>query len=127
MILKTKSCTFFKKGNTQNQVYQDLISDGGVSANKIEKEVNFVLTTIAGFQVHRLSKSTYAKDMGIEVKSMTQYLGASELSAESESQNMRLHSDGTAKFGCSYTTFEVHKGIGQLLVIEIRDVGAADA
>ena len=69
-----KKLNLFQKGKYSTQAraaYQGLIFDGGVSANKIEKEVNFVLTKIAGFQVHRLSKSTYTKDMGIEVKSMT--------------------------------------------------------
>ena len=46
---------------------------------------------------------------GLKVKSMAQYHVASQLSAESESQNMRLHRDGTTKFGCSYTTFKVQK------------------
>ena len=68
-----------------------MVSDGGVSANKVEKVVNIALTKIAGVQVDRLPKSTYAKDMGIEVRGMAQYHVASELSAESEYQNMTLH------------------------------------
>ena len=94
----------FQKGQYSNQVraaYQDLISDGGVSAKKIEKVVNIVLTKMAGLQVDRLPKSTYAKDMGIEVRGMAQCYVASELSAESECQNMMLHSNGTTKFGRS--------------------------
>ena len=58
----------FLKKKYSNQVwaaYQDLISDGSISANKREKVVNIVLTKIAGFLVHRLPNSTYAKDMGI--------------------------------------------------------------
>ena len=39
--------------------------------------------------------------MGIEVRGIVQYHVASELSAESECQNMTLHSDGTTKFGRS--------------------------
>ena len=65
-----------------------MISDGSISANKRGKVVNTVLTKIAGFLVHRLPNSTYAKDMGIEVKGIAQYHVASELSAESEFQNM---------------------------------------
>ena len=52
---------------------------------------------------------------------MAQNHVASELSAESECQNMTLHSDGTTKFGHSYTTFD-----GKLLVVGMREVGAAD-
>ena len=61
--------------------------------------------------------------MGIEVKGIAQQHVASELCAESESQNMMLYSDGTTKFGCSYTTFEVQKNDGQLLAVEIGEVG----
>ena len=68
-----------------------------------EKVVNIVLTKTAGVQVDRLPKSTYAKDKGIEVQGMAQYHVASELSAESECQNMTLHSDDTTKFGHSCT------------------------
>ena len=89
--------------------------------------MNIVLTKIAGLQVDRLPKSTYAKDMGIEVRGMAQYHVASELSAESEYQNMTLHSDRPTKFGRSHTTFDVQKSDGQLLVVGMREVGAADA
>ena len=99
-----------------------MISDGSISANKRGKVVNTVLTKIAGFLVHRLPNSTYAKDMGIEVKGIAQYHVASELCAASESQNMMLYSDGTTKFGCSYTTFEVQKNDGQLLAVEMGEV-----
>ena len=54
-----------------------MISDGSISANKRGKVVNTVLTKIAGFLVHRLRNSTYAKDMGIEVKGIAQYHVAS--------------------------------------------------
>ena len=36
---------------------------------------------------------------------------------------MMLYSDGTTKFGCSYTTFEVQKNDGQLLAVEMGEVG----
>ena len=127
--LENKQLTLFQKGqycNKAREAYQDLVFDGGVSANKVEEVVNTVLTKIAGIQVDRLPKSTYAKDMGIEVRSMAQYHVASELSAEFECQNMTLHSDGTTKFGHSYTTFDVQKSDGKLLVVGMREVGAAD-
>ena len=40
---------------------------------------------------------------------------------------MMLYSDGTIKFRCSYTTFDVQKSDGQLLVAGMREVVAADA
>ena len=40
---------------------------------------------------------------------------------------MTLHSDDATKFGRSYTTFDVQKSDGQLLVVGMREVGAADA
>ena len=88
--------------------------------------MSIVLTKIAGLQVDTLPKSTSAKDMGIEVRGMAQYHVASEVCSESEYQNMRLHSDGTTKFGCSYTTFEVQKSDLKLPVAEMREVGTAD-
>ena len=64
--------------------------------------------------------------MRIEVQDMAQYHVASELSAESECQNLTIHSDGTAKFGHSYTSFDVPKCDGQLLFVGMKKVGAAD-
>ena len=58
---------------------------------------------------------------------MAQYHVASELSAESECQNTSLHSDGPTKFGHSYTIFDVLKSDGKLLVVGMREVGAAAA
>ena len=119
MILKTK----ISKGSISGFDFY-----GGASAKKIEKiVVNIVLTKIAGLQVDTLPKLPYAKDMGIEVRGMAQYHVASEVCSESECQNKRLHSDGTTKFGPSYTTFEVQKSDPQLLVAEMREVGTADA
>ena len=42
---------------------------------------------------------------------------------------MTLHSDGTTKHGCSYTsyTFDLVNQEGKLLVCGLREVGAADA
>ena len=62
-LLKEKTDDFennelnlFQKGQYSKEVrtlYQDLISDGRVSANKMEKVVDIVLTKIAGLQVDR--------------------------------------------------------------------------
>ena len=70
---ENKKLNLFQKGQYSKEVrtlYQDLISDGRVSANKMEKVVDIVLTKIAGLQVDRLPKSTYAKDMGIEISTV---------------------------------------------------------
>ena len=69
----------------------------------------------------RFPKSTFAKDMAIESK----YQIASELSGNYN--NMTLHSDGKAKHGHSYKTFDVINEQGKLLVCGLREVGAADA
>ena len=96
---ENKKLDLFQKEQYSNQVraaYQDLTFDGGVSANNIEKVVNIVLTKITGLQVDKLPKSTYAKDMGIEERGMTQYHVASELSAEfPRCTAMALQSFGT--------------------------------
>ena len=72
----------FQKSQHSNSTcaaYQDLISFAGVSANKVEKVVDIVLTQIAGIQVDQLPKSTFAKDMEIESRGVEQYQIASEL------------------------------------------------
>ena len=59
----------FKKSQYSNSTcaaYQDLFSFADVSANKVEKVVDIVLTQTAGIQVDQLPKSTFAKDMEIE-------------------------------------------------------------
>ena len=38
----------------------------GVSANKVDKVVDIVLTQISGIKIDGLPKSTFAKDMAIE-------------------------------------------------------------
>ena len=43
--------------------------------------------------------------MAIHVRGMGQYYVASELSVESDCQNMALHSNSTTKFGHSYNSF----------------------
>ena len=40
---------------------------------------------------------------------------------------MTLHSDGTTKHGCSYSTFDLVNQEGKLLVCGLGEVGAADA
>ena len=94
---KNNKIQLFKKGQYSNitcATYQDLISFAGVNANKVDKVVDIVLTQIAGIQVGRLPKSTFAKDMAIELRGMAQYQIASELSSGS-CNNMTLYSDGT--------------------------------
>ena len=51
---KSYKIQLFKKGqysNSTRAAYQDLISYAGVSANKVDKVVDIVLTQIAGIQV----------------------------------------------------------------------------
>ena len=125
---KSNKIQLFKKGqysNSTSTAYQDLISYAGVSANKVDKVVDIVLTQIAGTQVDRLPKSTFAMDMAIESREVAQYQIASELSGNCT--NMTLNSDGTTKHGRSYTTFDVINEQGKLLVCGLREVGAADA
>ena len=54
--------------------------------------------------------------MTIEVWGMAQEHVASELSAESECRDMTMHSDGTAKFGHSYSTFDLKNMMGICLL-----------
>ena len=125
---KSKKIQLFKMGQYSNSTrvaYQDLISYAGVSANKVNKVVDIVLTQIAGIQLDGLPNSTFAKDMAIELRGLAQYQIVSELSGSCT--NMTLHSDGATKHGCSYTAFDVINEQGKLLVCGLREVGAADA
>ena len=127
--VKNNKIHLFKKcqySNSTRAAYQDLISFAGVSANKVQKVVDIVLTQISGIQVDRLPKSTFAKDMAVESRRVAQYKIASELSAGS-CTNMTLHSDGTTKHGRSFTTFDLVNQEGKLLVCGLREVRATDA
>ena len=63
--------------------------------------------------------------MAIESRGVDQYQTASELSGSCT--DMTLHSDGTTKYGPSYTTFDVMNEQGKLLAFSLRQAGAADA
>ena len=68
--IKSHKIQLFKKGqysaNSTGAAYQDLISFAGVSANKVDKVFDTVLTQIAGIQVDQLPKSAFPKDMATE-------------------------------------------------------------
>ena len=80
---------------------------------------------LANVEVGRLPKVTFAKDMFLEARALSQIQLASVL-AENTDDNLTLHSDGTSKHGHSYTTLDVKKG-DDVLVMGLREVGGADA
>ena len=59
--------------NSTRAAYQNLISYAGVSANKVDKVVDIILTEIDGIQVGRLSRSTFAKVIAIQLKWIAEY------------------------------------------------------
>ena len=66
---KNNKIQLLKKGqysNSTHPAYQYLISFAGVSAKKVGKVVDIVLTQIAEIQVDRLPKSTFVKNVAIE-------------------------------------------------------------
>ena len=66
---KSNKIQLFKKGQHSNSTHtadQNLISNAGVSANKVDKVIHILLTQIAGIHVDKLSKPTFSKDMVIE-------------------------------------------------------------
>ena len=105
-------------------VYEDLLCMG-LSTRNIEKSVRLILEKLANVEFGRLPKVTFAKDMFLEARALSQIQLVSVLT-ESTDDNLTLHSDGTSKHGHSYTTLDVKKG-DDVLVVGLREVGGADA
>ena len=96
-------------------VYEDLLCMGLSSCN-VEKVIRVVLKQLAGVEVDRPSKATFAKYMLIEARGLAQIHVASELAGMSDCAPNTLHSNGTSKQGYSYTTFDANKSDGKHLV-----------
>ena len=75
---------------------------------------------LANVEVGRLPKVTFAKDMFLEARALSQIQLVSVLT-ENTDDNLTLHSDGTSKHGHSYTTLDVKKG-DDVLVVGLREV-----
>ena len=80
---------------------------------------------LANIEVRRLPKVTFAKDMFLEARALSQIQLASVLT-ENTDDSQTLQSDGTSKHRNSYTTLDVKKG-DDGLVVGLREVGGADA
>ena len=66
---KSNKIQLFKKDQHSNSIHtadQNLISNAGVSANKVDKVIHILLTQIAGIHVDKLPKPTFSKDIAIE-------------------------------------------------------------
>ena len=98
----------------------------GLSCQNIEKVIKIVLKELVGVDVERLPKSTFAKVMLLEARGLAQIHVASELSSTENSFNT-LHSDGTSKHGRGFTTYDIHKSDGKVLVTGLRELASGDA
>ena len=119
---KIRELSFFENGQyTHNirMVYEDLLCMG-LSTRNIEKSVRLILEKLANVEVGRLPKVTFAKDMFLEARTLSQIQLVSVLT-ENTDDNLTLHSDGTSKHGHSYTTLDVKKG-DDVLVVGLREV-----
>ena len=124
---KRRKLSVFENGQYTHgvrMIYEDLLCMG-LSTRNIEKCVRLILEKLANVEVGRLPKVTFAKDMFLEARALSQIQLASVL-AENTDDNLTLHSDGTSKHGHSYTTLDVKKG-DDVLVVGLREVGGADA
>ena len=124
---KIRKLSFFENGQYTHDIrmiYEDLLCMG-LSTRNIEKSVRLILEKLAKVEVGRLPKVTFAKDMFLEARALSQIQLASVLT-ENTDENLTLHSDGTSKHGHSYTTLDVKKG-DEVLVVGLREVGGADA
>ena len=66
---KSNKIQLFKKDQHSNSTHiadQNLISNAGISANKVDKVIHISLTQIAGIHVDKLPKPTFSKDIAIE-------------------------------------------------------------
>ena len=134
-----------KEGRCYNEniriVYEDLLCLG-LSSRNVEKVIRVVINRLTDYKIDNLPKSTFAKYMLLEARSLAQMHVADELSnqestnllssysslpSHSFSSNNTLHSDGTSKHGHSYTTFDIQKSDGKVFVAGLREVSGGDA
>ncbi|XP_071501590.1 uncharacterized protein [Diadema antillarum] len=89
-------------------VYQDLLTNHGVSATNCEGVVRTVLGGLTDINMKKLQlpKKTTASSMFYEGRKMTQIQVARALQEEG---NTTLSSDGTTKFGQHYAAFDIYK------------------
>ncbi|XP_071501580.1 uncharacterized protein [Diadema antillarum] len=89
-------------------VYQDLLTNHGVSSRNCEGVVRTVLGGLTDINMKKvqLPKKTTAASMFYEGRKMTQIQVARALQEEG---NTTLSSDGTTKFGHHYAAFDIYK------------------
>ena len=119
---KIRELSFFENGQyTHNirMVYEDCLCMG-LSTRDKEKSVRLILENLANVEVGRLPKVTFAKNMFLEARALSQNQLVSVL-IENANDNMTLHSAGTSKHGHSYNTLDVKKG-DDVLVVGLREV-----
>ena len=92
-----------------------------MSSRNIEKSVRLILEKLTNVEVGRLPKVTFAKNMFLETRVLSQIQLASILT-ENTDDNLTLYSDGISKHGHSYTTLDVKKG-DNVIVLGLREVG----
>ena len=83
--------------------------------------MRLILEKLANVEVGRLIKVTFAKNMFLETRVLSQIQLVSILT-ENTDDNLTLHSDGTSKHGHFYTTLDVKKG-DNVIVLGLREVG----
>ena len=125
-IMENNEVQVFKDGQKNNNVrtvYEDLLCMD-LSSRNVETVIRIVLKQLAGFDVGRLPKVTFAKYMLLEARGLAQINSLSELSGEKcdgeveettspFSELNTLHSDGTSKKGHSFLTYNINTGDGR--------------
>ena len=90
-------------------IYEDLLCMG-LSTGNIERYVRLILEKLRNVEVGRLHKVTFAKDMFLEPRALSQIQLASVL-IENTYSNLTMHYDGTGNHGHSYTTLTFAKDV----------------
>ena len=93
----------------------------GFEYTKHRKKCKAHLGKYPNVEVIRLPKVTFAKDMLLEARALSQLVS---VLTKNTDENLTLHSDGTSKHGD--TTLDAKKG-DYALVLGLREVGGTDA
>ena len=127
MFLGGEEVTAFEGGRYKDDIrelYMELVTLN-VGTKNVEGIIRSVLFKIAGLDVGRLPKASFAKYMFLEARC----LAMEHLKEEIKASNgiLTVGSDGTTKFGHHYGNVEVSFTDGKSMVAGLRDMATGDA
>ncbi|XP_066935310.1 reticulocyte-binding protein 2-like [Clytia hemisphaerica] len=127
-FLEEKQVKVFRNGQYSQEirmVYEDLLMLGISTAN-VQHAVRTVLKQLAGLEIDRLPKATFAKYMLLEARGLAHIHVASVLADEPSNCNT-MQSDGTSKKGRTFMTYDMSTSSGKSMILGLRESGGGDA